>query len=172
MDSIQDNAIIEIETAKPLHTHIEIISKYFGCHLRGHMTASWRPSTLDGWMVWFPKMLKNRDGSPKAKEGWINTISDDGEIIHEYMIDAEKNIEWAEGIFETDPIRIVFAYNEDDKCYHFKGVFISDREKSKPRDHYFNRIATSVEILGSPADGIKFPIIISREHRNVALKLL
>lgn len=147
--------VLDVAKAEGNHLHIDIINGYFGYSLRGHMQADWRPKGVSDWMIWFPKILINRDGSPKAKDGWCNVLYEDENIIREYNVEVSDINEHSANVYKANPYRLTFAFNQKDNNYYFKGVFVSDQNKSKANDHYFTRIATKVELIGTPVRDIK-----------------
>ena len=147
--------ILDATKSEGKHLHTDIINGYFGYSLGGHMKADWRPQGVSDWMIWFPKMLLNRDGTPKAKDGWCNVLTDDENTIREYNINFSDIGKHSAEVFISNPYRLTFAFNQKDNNYYFKGVFITDKNKSTVDDHYFKRIATKVELLGNPVRDIK-----------------
>jgi len=148
--------ILDAKSAEAKRLHIDILNDYFGCSYRGHMKADWRPQGVNDWMVWFPKMLKNKDGSPKpSSDGWCNIITESDTLIREYNVNPKEVNEHSAEVYNSNPYRVTFAYNEVDKNYYFKGVFITDVARSTADDHYFKRVATRLELSGQPVRTIK-----------------
>lgn len=125
----------------------EAINATVGTQYRGWMKACWPSVFPDGaFRIWFPKLAENRNGQPVPSSfDCMNTISDDW---NEVVFDDLKGRQTDDGpqYYGYD---LIFA-KEPDGPYIFRGVFIRDKEKSRPNHGVSKRIGTKVRLTGKP----------------------
>jgi very-short-patch-repair endonuclease len=103
----------------------------------------------DEWCLWWPKLAVLKEGSYEAGAkvaGWINTLSDDWEVITE---ENEKPSKAENGLFDNKERRITFGQSKDvlgRNAYRFLGVYEYDAEKSTPSKRVWKRVAESVNL--------------------------
>lgn len=150
--------IIDANSKIHFSGHAGVLNECFGLGINkyGHQQGLWVPEGEKNWIVWFPKILKDKKGYPKAgSSGWINSISVDGMTINERLVDKNKVDYLTEGGYPNDLLRLVFAYDSDSGDYIFRGVFVGNNLATKERSHIFTRIATKVRLLGNPVHDIE-----------------
>lgn len=102
--------------------------------------------------IWFPKM--SVDGRPASNSGWINTFSQGEEVILErggynpYLPKEER--------------RIVFT-KTGQSPYTFKGIYEPVCGITTETDHYYKRIARTVELTGTD-------IVFSEINQDLAVE--
>ena len=131
----------------------EAINAVVGTHYTAWMRACW-PSTYPQYpfRMWFPKLKEIRDGiEVPAAYDCLNTLSEDW---NEFVFDDLKT-----GISEDGEhysgYDLIFAKDPYGGDYIFRGVYISDQEKSKFKHYVSKRIGTRVKLTGQPAHNIQ-----------------
>lgn len=84
------------------------------------------------YIIWWPAEIK--------RSGWINTFSDNENIINESHLDNVKRSSHYNNLIKTTELRIVFFHKKDvlgNVGYKFKGVYEIDRINSNPSDGLF-----------------------------------
>ena len=138
------------------NTIYDAINATVGTQYRGWMKACWPNAFPDGaFRIWFPKLAEYRDGQPvpSSFDYCLNTISNDwNEIIFDDL--KERQTEDGPQYYGYD---LIFA-KDPHGPYIFRGVYIRDKEKSRPNHGVSKRIGTKVRLtgkLGQPADKIE-----------------
>lgn len=161
--------LIDANNKLHFHGHDGVLNECFGVGVKkyGHQQGTWKPAGVDKWMVWFPKILKDKKGYPKAgSSGWINSISIDGVTINERLIDKDKPDYLSKEGYSKDFVRLVFAYDSDSGDYIFRGVFVGNNAATKDRNHIFTRIATKVRLIGNPVYDIE---ILDKDYSSLEM---
>lgn len=134
----------------------EAINATVGTQYRGWMKACWPNAFPDGtFRMWFPKLAERRNGQPiPSSFDCLNTISIDW---NEVVFDDLKKRQTDDGpqYYGYD---LIFAKEPEGGPYIFRGVFIRDKEKSRPNHGVSKRIGTKVRLTGTvgrPADKIE-----------------
>ena len=147
---------IDILDAMEKHEFPTIFRAINGCigtEYSGWMTACWPNVKGNGnFRMWFPKLAKQKGGEliPAAFD-CINTISDDwNTFIFEDLKDGHGDM--SDKYWGMD---LIFAKAHGNHGYMFRGVYIRDREKSKPNYDVSKRIATKVRLVGNPTYDIE-----------------
>lgn len=86
----------------------------------------------NNYIIWWPAESK--------RSGWINTFSDNENIINESHSDNMKRSSHYSNLIKTTELRIVFFHNKDvlgNVGYKFKGIYEIDRVNSNASDGLF-----------------------------------
>lgn len=129
------------------NTIYDAINATVGTQYRGWMKACWPNAFPDGaFRIWFPKLAECRDGQPVPSSfDCLNTISNDwNEVIFDDL--KERQTEDGPQYYGYD---LIFA-KDPDGPYIFRGVYIRDKEKSRPNHGVSKRIGTKVRLTGKP----------------------
>lgn len=90
------------------------------------------------YIIWWPAESK--------RSGWINTFSDNENIINESHSDNAKRSSHYNNLIKTTELRIVFFHHKDilgNAGYKFKGIYEIDRENSNALDGLFWKRSSS-----------------------------
>lgn len=143
--------IIDANQELRFHTHTEIIRDCFGVELSTHRMGHWKLKDNEEWIVTFPREEKDSKGNVKvATGGWINTLSPDGSVITEVLIDESKDDYLDKHIYMQDCLRLVFLHDAILNDYVFRGVFRCDMHETTNKNHVFKRVAARVRLIGDP----------------------
>lgn len=126
----------------------DVLNTCFGTDYKAWMKATWPVN--DRCHCWFPKLVKTLKDDPAAY-GCVNVISADWNTL--VFDDHKTNAVDLRGPHRG--LRIVFAREPDNGPIMFRGVYVQDEEKSTFKHYVFNRIATKIRIIGSPAYDIE-----------------
>ena len=143
------SVILDIKENKKFHTIYEAINYCAGTNYTGWMKACW-PTYLpqDGFRIWFVKLaVKKNDEYVPGVNGCINKLIEDGKTFVFDDIRTNRDGDGEEKYLGYD---LLFT-RENGEDYKFSGVFIRDRQETRPYHTVSRRVATRVELLGLPA---------------------
>ena len=132
----------------------DAINETVGTSYTGWMKATWPSSYPDlPFRLWFPKLAETKNGQlVSAAFDCVNTISDDW---NEVIFDDLKDTPVGSKDVRYNGISLIFAKEPKGGPYIFRGAFIDDAEKSRPKHHVSKRIGTKVKLIGQPANQIE-----------------
>ena len=111
-----------------------------------------RPGSTD-FRIWFPKLSDKRYGEyVPTKDGFINYLSEDGELFYYDDINGKNNNPNPKDRYLG--VNVIFAKDVDGD-YIFRGVYKLDIDKSGPNHFVHKRIATKVKLIGKPVQKLE-----------------
>ncbi|MCR5383139.1 MAG: hypothetical protein K6E72_00640 [Saccharofermentans sp.] len=134
---------------KMFHTIYEAINYCVGTSYTGWMKACW-PTYLpqDGFRIWFVKLAIKKNGEfIPGVNGCINKLIDNGDC---FIFDDLRTDNAGDGEERYWGYDLLFT-KELGEDYRFSGVYIKDRQQTRPYHSVSRRVATRVELLGNPA---------------------
>lgn len=148
------SVILDVNDQISFKTIYEAINWCAGTNYSGWMQACWpKVHPSDGYRIWFPKLspLKNGKLIPLAFD-CVNQISEDWNfVIFDDLKGQHSNMDPKVHYWGED---LIFA-KEVNGDYVFRGVFVLDKERSKPNHMVTRRIATKAKLIGKPARKIE-----------------
>lgn len=136
--------------------NVDVLNECFGVNRSMYMRAAYPDAKYESiqeintgncCFVWMPKLYGN-------SSGWVNTISQNGEIISEVAGEYLSH-DWVEtGKHVIDQYRIVFSKASNKDWYVFNGVYKTERMDHLI--HSYKRIATKIRLIGNPVSKIEF----------------
>lgn len=150
VDDVIKQGSISIDDDIQFDYHVDVI-RLFGKDYKAHMQATCRLD--DDWVIWFPKLYKNRD--------FINELLEDGKTIEMNQLPGSSIISIKHFPEDEPGKRIIFAHVIDpathEKHYKFVGVFT----ELKGQMHHAScqRTATTLYFDGKGRFSIK-PLIV------------
>ena len=143
------SVILDTKDNIKFHTIYEAINYCAGTNYTGWMKACWpeyRPQ--DGFRIWFVKLAVKKNGEyVPGVTGCINKLIDDGKC---FVFDDIRTSSDGDGEEKYWGYDLLFTKNKGED-YVFSGVFIKDRNETRPYHSVSRRVATRVKLSGNPA---------------------
>ncbi len=132
----------------------EAINATVGTNYTGWMKAGWPDGKNDlPFWIWFPKLAETKNGQlVSAAFDCVNTISDDW---NEVVFDDLKDTPIGSKTNHHNGVKLIFAKEPKGGPYIFRGVYVNNDEKSRPKHYVSTRIGTKVKLIGQPANQIE-----------------
>ena len=154
IDNYTQEIYLDASDKKEYSTIIEVLNQCFGNNYKGYMKAEWiNKDAYTDFSVWFPQLaIHDGENYVPASHDCVNTISDDWE---EFIFEDLKQTENSEyRPYQYSGKTLIFAKEPKGGSYIFRGVYVQDKEKSKPNYLVSKRVASRVLVIGAPANDI------------------